>query len=87
MTTRSLRFLFFSSPARASVQASITPGSPLFVDFVGALDANAEASPQLTVPNLPFLVGLELYAAAFTVSPVVPAERLLSNWTRLTLVQ
>lgn len=69
------------------LDASITPGSPLFVDFVGALDANAEASPQLTVPNLPFLVGLELYAAAFTVSPVVPAERLLSNWTRLTLVQ
>ncbi|MFT7537125.1 MAG: N-acetylmuramoyl-L-alanine amidase [Hyphomicrobiaceae bacterium] len=67
------------------LQASITPGSPFFVDFTGTLDANGEATATLVLPNLPFLNGLPLYAAAFTMSATFPIERKLSNWIRLTL--
>ncbi|MFT4512999.1 MAG: N-acetylmuramoyl-L-alanine amidase [Planctomycetota bacterium] len=67
------------------LQASITPGSPFFVNFTGTLDANGAAAPTLVLPFLPFLNGLPLYAAGFTMSPVLPVERELSNWIRLTL--
>tara|TARA_R110002072_G_scaffold46591_2_gene128855 strand:+ start:27449 stop:30448 length:3000 start_codon:yes stop_codon:yes gene_type:complete len=65
------------------LQASITPGSPFFVNFSGTLDAAGAAVPTLVLPNLPFLNGLPLYAAGFTMSPVLPIERKLSNWIRV----
>lgn len=65
--------------------ASITPGSPFFVNFTGTLDANASATATLVAPPLPFLAGLPLYLAGFSMSPVLPIERELSNWLRVTL--
>lgn len=67
------------------LSASITPGSPFFVNFTGTLDAGASASPTLVAPFLPFLAGLPLYVAGFSLSPVLPIERELSNWVRVTL--
>lgn len=71
----------------ALLAASLTPGSPVFVDFAGTLDGGGQAAPTLVVPNLPFLAGLDLYAAAFTLAPTQPIERELSNWLRVTLTQ
>jgi len=65
--------------------ASITPGSPFFLNFTGTLDANASTTATLVAPPLPFLAGLPLYLAGFSMSPVLPMERELSNWVRITL--
>ena len=67
------------------LQASISPGSPFFVDFVGVLDGNGAATPILVAPYLPFLDGLPLYFAGFSLVPTVPLERKISNWIRVTL--
>ncbi|MFK7740029.1 MAG: N-acetylmuramoyl-L-alanine amidase [Planctomycetota bacterium] len=71
--------------AGALLSASITPGSPLFVDFVGTLDAAGTASPILTVPFLPFLNGLELYFAGFSMPSGLALERRVSGWRKVRL--
>lgn len=67
------------------LEASIMPGSPFFFNFQGTLDANGSTTATLVAPYLPFLNGLPLYAAGFSMSPIGPTERQLSNWVRVTL--
>ena len=67
------------------LEASLTPGSPFFVNFSGTLDANGHAVPTLIAPYLPILNGLPLYVAGFSMSPILPIERQLSNWRRIVL--
>jgi len=67
------------------LEISITPGSPFFPDFLGALDAAGNASPTFYPPVLPFLNGLDLFVSAFTISPQMPVEREISNWLRVKL--
>ncbi|HEX5050821.1 MAG TPA: N-acetylmuramoyl-L-alanine amidase [Planctomycetota bacterium] len=65
--------------------ASITPGSPFFVDFLGTLSAGGTAAPVLNAPYLPLLAGLPVWFCGFTLSPMAPLERRVTNWVRLTL--
>jgi hypothetical protein len=67
------------------LEASLMPGSPFFLNFQGTLDANGSTTATLVAPYLPFLNGLPLYAAGFSMSPIGPTERQLSNWVRVTL--
>lgn len=67
------------------LEVSITPGSPFFPGFVGTLDGSGRATPTLIAPYLPFLAGLPLYFAGFSMPPFLPVERQLSNWIRVTL--
>ncbi|MCC7397954.1 MAG: N-acetylmuramoyl-L-alanine amidase [Planctomycetes bacterium] len=65
---------------------SLTPGSPFFVDFVGTLDSQGRATPVLTVPPFALLDGWSFYFAGLTTSPVLPIERQVTNWIRVTFV-
>lgn len=67
------------------LEASIAPGSPFFPGFVGILDGSGRAAPTLVAPYLPFLAGLPLYFAGFSMPQFLPVERQLSNWIRMTL--
>jgi N-acetylmuramoyl-L-alanine amidase len=64
---------------------SLDPASPFFLGFQGTFGPSATATPSLFVPVLPFLAGLPLHFAAFTLVPGVPAERQITNWIRTTL--
>jgi N-acetylmuramoyl-L-alanine amidase len=67
------------------LELSLDPASPFFVGFQGTFGPSAQASPQLVVPVLPFLAGLPLHFAGFTLDPSGTAERQLTNWIRGTL--
>ncbi|MAG55683.1 MAG: hypothetical protein CMJ83_05270 [Planctomycetes bacterium] len=53
--------------------ASLAGTIPLFVDFIGVLDAEGSARPSVIVPNLPSFSGLELYFAGATADAAAPS--------------
>ena len=53
------------------VDASLDPTTPVFGNFLGALDAQGAALPYVDIPPLPFLIGLPLYFSGLT-APVGP---------------
>lgn len=65
--------------------ASLDPGNPFFGDFLGTLAAGGTANPYVLVPNLPLLVGMPVYFAAFSLENAVVQERQLTNWVRVLL--
>ena len=67
------------------LQAGLDPTSPFFLAFQGVLSATGTATPTLYVPALPFLAGLPLYFAGFSLDASGQQERKLTNWIRLTL--
>ncbi len=66
-------------------QLSLDPVSPFFQGFVGALDGSGNASATLAIPLVPFLAGLPLHVAGFTLDATGTAESKLTNWVRITL--
>lgn len=66
-------------------QLSLDPASPFFQGFVGALDGSGNATATLAIPVVPFLAGLPLHFAGFTLTPSGTAEQTLTNWVRITL--
>jgi hypothetical protein len=69
----------------AMLQASITPGSPFFIDFTGNLSPAGTATPILHTPYFPFLAGLPIYFAGFSIDQSGSFERVMTNWIRVTL--
>lgn len=68
------------------LQLSLDPASPVFLACQGTLPPSGAATPTLLVPNLPFLVGWQLWFAAFTLDAAGTSEHAISNWVRVTLV-
>ncbi|MBM3974502.1 MAG: hypothetical protein FJ301_10430 [Planctomycetes bacterium] len=66
------------------LEASLTPGSPIFQGFQGTTPAGA-VTANLFAPYLPFLAGWPLYFAAFTVDATGTSESAITNWVRSTL--
>ena len=67
------------------VEASLTPGSPIFLGFQGTVPAGGAVAANLFAPNLPFLAGWPLFFAAITLTPAGTAESAITNWVRCTL--
>ena len=67
------------------LEASLTPGSPIFQGFQGTAPVGGAVTANLFVPNLPFLAGWPLYFAAFTVDAMGTSESAITNWVRSTL--
>ncbi len=63
---------------------SLDPTSPFYTNFLGTLPAGP-VTAALNAPYLPFLAGLPLYFAGFSLVPTATAERQLTNWIRMTL--
>ena len=63
---------------------SLDPASPFYSNFLGTLPAGP-VTAALNAPYLPFLAGLPLYFAAFSLTPTATAERQVTNWIRMTL--
>ena len=53
--------------------------------FVGTLDSSGHATASLTIPQVPALVGLTLYAAMFTMETVVVDVEETSAVTSFTI--
>lgn len=68
------------------VAASVDPSNAFFGNFLGTLGAGGTANPFVLVPNLPFLVGMQVYFAGFSMENAVVQERQITNWVRVTFV-
>jgi hypothetical protein len=67
------------------LEASLQPGSPIFLGFQGTLPAGGATTASLLAPPLPFLAGWPLYFAGFTLDATGAAEGAITNWVRSTL--
>lgn len=67
------------------IGSSLDPGNPFFGDFLGTLDASGRGNPYVDVPNLAFLIGFEVWFAAFTADPTTLVDREVTNWVRVVL--
>ena len=52
------------------LQSSLSLPS-IFIDFIGRLDANGTGQCAVQLPNMPGLVGLELYTAYLLIDPTM----------------
>jgi N-acetylmuramoyl-L-alanine amidase len=66
--------------------ATFAAVNPFFGNFLGTLGAGGTANPFVMVPNLPLLVGMEVYFAGFSVENAVVQERQITNWVRVSFV-
>ncbi len=69
------------------VSASLDPGNPFFGNFLGTLSASGTQNPFVMVPNLPFLIGMQVCFAGFSMESAAVVERQLTNWVRVVLTQ
>lgn len=67
------------------VAASLDPGNVFFGGFTGTLGPGGTGNPFVQVPNLPFLVGMQVWFAGFTLDTALGIERQLTNWVRVVL--
>lgn len=67
------------------VAASLDPGNVFFGGFTGTLGPGGTGNPFVLVPNLPLLVGMQVWFAGFTLDTALGIERQLTNWVRVVL--
>ncbi len=66
------------------LESSLDPSNPLFVGFQGVTDTGGHANAAFVVPNLPFLVGIDVYFSGLVLPQISPpiVSRVLP-WVRI----